>query len=89
MACSQAELEAGTIGSCGRPQDITQRGHYRLGRVHEVHPEKVGNQDIVRRASITVAKTDEQGRVTTEVILRDLSKIAPVQGGILSDSDTN
>ena len=61
--------------------DITSRGAYRLGRVHSVHPGVRDGKEIVRRATVAVAKKDDQtGEVGVTLIVRDLSKIAPVEG---------
>ena len=54
--------------------DISRRGTYHLGRIHEVHPQLRKGLNIVRRA--TVAVLNKAGGI--DYVLRDTSKIAPL-----------
>ena len=61
----------------GDANDIAKRGHYRLGRIHKVHPQIRKGREIVRRATVAVLKHSGSGEL--EYVLRDLSKIAPFE----------
>ena len=55
---------------------ISNRGTYRIERIHKVHPQLQNGTEIVRRATVAVLK--HSCSVEIEYILRDLSKIAPL-----------
>ena len=57
-------------------KDICKRGTYRLGRIHSVHPQIRKGKEVVRRATVAVLKNSGSGEV--ELVLRDLSKLAPI-----------
>ena len=60
-------------------EDISKRGKYQLGRVHEVIPQSRNGKQIVRRVKVATTSTDEStGDVKVVYVLRDLSCIAPV-----------
>ena len=64
----------------GSLEDITTRGKYQLGRVHEVIPQVRKGKQIVRRAKVATTKRDENtGKVKIDYVLRDISCIAPVE----------
>ena len=67
-------LVPGQLVLVGGFDDIARRGSYRLGRIHEVHPQSRKGVNIVRRA--TVAVLNKSG--TVDYVLRDISKIAPL-----------
>ena len=60
-------------------EDVSKRGKYQLGRVHEVIPQSRNGKEIVRRVKVATTITDEStGDVKVVYVLRDLSCIAPV-----------
>ena len=60
-------------------EDVSKRGKYQLGRVHEVIPQNRNGKQIVRRVKVATTSTDEStGDVKVVYVLRDLSCIAPV-----------
>ena len=60
-------------------EDVSKRGKYQLGRVHEVIPQSRNGKQIVRRVKVATTSTDEStGDVKVVYVLRDLSCIAPV-----------
>ena len=60
-------------------EDVSKRGKYQLGRVHEVIPQSRNGKEIVRRVKVATTSTDEStGDVKVVYVLRDLSCIAPV-----------
>ena len=60
-------------------EDVSKRGKYQLGRVHEVIPQNRNGKEIVRRVKVATTSTDEStGEVKVVYVLRDLSCIAPV-----------
>ena len=60
-------------------EDISKRGKYQLGRVHEVIPQNRNGKEIVSRVKVATTSTDEStGDVKVVHVLRDLSCIAPV-----------
>ena len=60
-------------------EDVSKRGKYQLGRVHEVIPQSRNGKQIVRRVKVATTSTDEStGEVKVVYVLRDLSCIAPV-----------
>ena len=60
-------------------EDVSKRGKYQLGRVHEVIPQSRNGKEIVRRVKVATTSTDERtGDVKVVYVLRDLSCIAPV-----------
>ena len=62
-------------------EDISKRGKYQLGRVHEVIPQSRNGKQIGRRVKVATTSTDEStGDVKVVYVLRDLSCIAPVDG---------
>ena len=67
-------LVPGQLFLVGDSDDFVNRGSYRLGRIHEVHPLLRNGVNIVRRA--TVAVLNKLGGI--DYVLRDISKIAPV-----------
>lgn len=67
-------LVPGQLVLVGDSDDISRRGSYRLGRIHEVHPQVRNGVNIVRRA--TVAVLNKSGKI--DHVLRDISKIAPL-----------
>ena len=67
-------LVLGQLVLVGDSDDFVHRGSYRLGRVHEVHPQLRSGVNIVRRA--TVAVLNKSGGI--DYVLRDISKIATV-----------
>ena len=69
-------LEPGQLVLVGDADDIKKRGSFRLGRIHQVHPQLRNGKEIVRRATVAVLKLSGSGAV--EYVLRDLSKIAPL-----------
>ena len=69
-------LLPGQLVLVGGFEDICKRGRYRLGRIHAVHPQTRQERDIVRRATVAVLKSSDNGEI--EYILRDISKIAPL-----------
>ena len=52
-------------------EDICKRGRYRPRRIHAVHPQTRQGRDIVRRATVAVLKSPDNGKI--EYILRDIS----------------
>jgi len=65
----------------GAPTDITKRGTYQLGRVHEVIPQFRNGKPIVYRTKIAVAKYDEDGNLKIDYVLRDISCLSVVENG--------
>ena len=60
-------------------EDVSKRGKYQNGRVHEVIPQNRNGKEIVRRVKVATTSTDEStGDVKVVYVLRDLSCIAPV-----------
>ena len=60
-------------------EDVSKRGKYQLGRVHEVIPQNRNGNQIVRRVKVATTSTDESiGEVKVVYVLRDLSFIAAV-----------
>ena len=60
-------------------EDVSKRGKYQLGRVHEVIPQGRNRKQIVRRVKVATTSTDEStGEFKVVYVLRDLSCIAPV-----------
>ena len=57
-------------------EDICKRGTYRLGKIHSVHPQIRNGKEIVRQATVAVMKNSGSGEV--ELVLRDVSILAPV-----------
>ena len=47
----------------GDANDIAKRGHYRLGRVHEVHPQIRKGRKIFRTATVAVLKHSDSGEL--------------------------
>ena len=73
-------LKPGQLVVMGSLEDISRRGRYQLGRIEEVIPQIRNGKPIVRRAKIAVAKVDENtGDVEVQYVLRDVSRIAPVE----------
>ena len=58
----------------GNAEDTNQRGTYRLGRDHCVHPQLRRGKKIVRIAAMAVLKNS--GSEDIEYNLKDVSKIA-------------
>ena len=73
---ARQNISPGQLVLVGDANDIARRGHYRLGRIHEVHPQIRKGREIVRRATVAVLKHSGSGEL--EYVLRDLSKIAPL-----------
>ena len=73
---ARQNISPGQLVLVGDANDIAKRGHYRLGRIHEVHPQIRKGREIVRRATVAVLKHSGSGEL--EYVLRDLSKIAPL-----------
>ena len=69
-------IEPGQLVLIGDLEDLSGRGAYRLGRIHCVHPQMRKGQEVVRLATVAVLSNSKPGEV--ELVLRDLSKIAPV-----------
>ena len=69
-------IAPGQLVLVGDAPDIGNRGTYRIGRIHKVHPQLRNGKEIVRRATVAVLKHSGSGEI--EYILRDLSKIAPL-----------
>ena len=69
-------IAPGQLVLVGDAPDISNRGTYRIGRIHKVHPQLRNGKEIVRRATVAVLKHSGSGEI--EYILRDLSKIAPL-----------
>ena len=72
-------LEPGQLVVMGSLEDISKRGQYRLGRVHEVLPQIRNGKPIVRRAKIAVANLNDSGEVKIDYVMRDISRLAPVE----------
>ena len=72
-------LKPGQLVVLGAPPDITKRGSYQLGRVHEVIPQYRNGKPIVRRAKIAIAKYDAEGNLKIDYVLRDISCISVVE----------
>ena len=66
----------GKLVLVGYAEDISKRGTYCLGRVHRVCRK---GKELVRRANVAMLKDCRDGTNKTECILRDITKIAPVQ----------
>ena len=69
-------LISGLLVLVADAKDICKRGTYRLGRIQSVHPQVRNGKEIVRRATVAVLKNSGSGEV--ELVLRDVSKLAPV-----------
>ena len=69
-------IAPGQLVLVGDAPNIGNRGTYRIGRIHKVHPQMRNGKEIVRRATIAVLKHSGSGEI--KYILRDLSKIAPL-----------
>ena len=69
-------IEPGQLVLIGDSEDLSSRGAYRLGRIHCVHSEVRKGQEVVRRPTVAVLCNSKPGEI--ELVLRDLSKIAPV-----------
>ena len=69
-------IEPGQLVLVGDSEDLSGRGAYRLGRIHCVHPQIRKGQEVVRRTIVAVLSNSKPGEI--ELVLRDLSKIAPV-----------
>ena len=72
-------LEPGQLVVMGSLEDISKRGQYRLGRVHEVLPQIRNGKPIVRRAKIALANLNDSGEVKIDYVMRDISRLAPVK----------
>ena len=75
----EENLYPGQLILVGESVNIAQRGTYRLGRIHALHPQIRNGKELVRRATVAVlAGASAGGPAKIEYILRDISKIAPV-----------
>ena len=73
-------LKPGQLVVMGSLEDISKRGRYKLGRIEEVIPQIRNGKPIVRRAKVAVTKVNETtGEVIIEYVLRDVSRLAPVE----------
>ena len=72
-------LEPGQLVVMGSLEDISKRGQCRLGRVHEVLPQIRNGKPIIRRAKIAEANLNDSGKVKIEYVIRDISRLAPVE----------
>ena len=64
----------------GSFEDISERGKYKLGRIKEMISQIRNGKPIVRRAKVAVTEVNEiTGKVKTEYVLRDVSRLAPVE----------
>ena len=64
----------------GSLEDISKRERYKLGRIEKVIPQIRNGKPIVRRAKVAVTKVNENtGEVKIENVLRDVSRLAPVE----------
>ena len=64
----------------GSGEDITRRGNYKVGRVHEVYPQVRNGKSIVRRVKVAVATLNQStGKVDISYLLRDLCAVAPIE----------
>lgn len=78
-------LKPGQLVVLSAMKDISKRGKYQLGRVHEIIPQTRNGKQIVRRVKVATTCTDDTtGEIKVVYILRDLSCIAPV-GDLTSD----
>ena len=72
-------LYPGQLVLVGDSEDITERGAYRVRRIHLVHPQIRNGRELVRRATVAVlAKGTVGGPTKIKYILRNVSKIAPM-----------
>ena len=73
---ARQNLYPGQLVLVGDANDIAKRGHYRLTKIHQVHPLIRKGREIVRRDIIAVLK--HSGSEELELCSQDLSKIAPL-----------
>ena len=73
-------LKPGQLVVMGSLEDISKRERYKLGRIEEVILQIRNGKPIVRRAKVAVTKVNETTReVIIEYVLRDVSRLAPVE----------
>ena len=57
-------------------EDVSKRGKYQLGRVHEVIPQNRNGKEIVRRVKVATTSTDEStGDVKVVYVLTLISTV--------------
>ena len=73
-------LQVGRMVLVGGPDEIKKRGRYKLGRIDKVMPQIRRGRSLERRAVIAVPSFNIKfGEVETELIERDVSRIAPLE----------
>ena len=79
---SAQNLQVGDLVLVGDAEDISKRGNYRVGRISEIFPQMHHGKPIVRRAKVAVTVYDSKSdSYAIDHILRDISRIAPVELG--------
>ena len=76
-------LKPGQLVVMSSLENISKRGRYKLGRIEEVIPQIRNGKPIVRWAEVAVTKVNEtMGGVISEYVLRDVSRLAPVENAL-------